>query len=79
MADANEVYALVPDRIGLTVVAVGDLTARLDAGEDLEDAISNAGIDSVNDRDPAALRAHLDRVLALNLTGDARAYWQSAE
>lgn len=79
MADASEGYAIVPDRVGASVVAVGDLTNRLDAGEDLEDAITNAGMDSVNDRDPAALAAHLDRVRALNLTGDSRAYWDSAD
>lgn len=67
----DAVFGIVPDENGWTIVAVGDLTDRLYDGESLEDALTNAGIDSGRgDIDPEVLQ----RVRALNLTGDARAF-----
>jgi hypothetical protein len=70
-ADPSSIYVLIPDRLGVTVVAVGDLIDRLDDEESLEEAITNAGIDQLMG-DPFVL---ITRVRALKETGDAGAYW----
>lgn len=77
MGDINpsEVFVLIPDRYGYSVVAIGDLEARLtddDLDEDLEEAIGNAAIDSCS---AGGVLEKLAKIQALNATGDADAYW----
>lgn len=73
MADSWEVFAIIPDGIGFTIAAVGDVSMRLDDDEELEDALSNAGIDSFTSVEDLPMQ--MERVRQLNLTGDANAFW----
>lgn len=71
--DPTEVFVLVPDATGVSVVAVADLLSRLDEEPDMESAINNSAIDS-----EFMPNRYADLVLAvrnLNATGDADAYW----
>ena len=68
-----DVYAIIPTRLGVTIAAVGDITARLDNGETLEEAATNAGIDSC--WNAADIVRQTERVRCLNLTGDSKAFW----
>jgi hypothetical protein len=79
-----EVHALIPDHLGLSVVEVHQLIAYLDDGQDLDDAITNAGIDTlmVSPRNTPeqrwnTLESLVERVRALNETGDGAAYWNA--
>ena len=69
-----DVYAIIPTRQGIiTIAAVGDITARLDNGETLKEAATNAGIDSF--WNAADIVRQTERVRCLNLTGDSKAFW----
>jgi hypothetical protein len=71
VADPYSIFVLIPDQFGLAVASVGDLMDRLSGDEPLEEAITNAAIDSFGG-DVWGLVA---RVRALNETGDSDAYW----
>lgn len=70
--------ALVPVGRDLQLVDVRQLVDRLDNGESWDEAVLNAGLDTVETRYPDLLREHLARVEALNSTGDSGTYWASA-
>lgn len=73
MSHEHPVHVVIPDSLGLTVVVADDLLGYLAEGYDLEEAITNAGMDTMYDLDHVA--DHMDRIRRLNATGDARAYW----
>lgn len=69
----HELHVLVPGRdLTLAVCPMGQLAARLDDGESLEDAVTGAAIDHILPHDTEMLA----RVHQLNETGDAAAYWK---
>jgi hypothetical protein len=72
-----EVHVLVPNNDGgVSVVSAVDLITRL-LDESFDEAVLNAGIDSTySDADVIRL---VDKVRALNATGDANAYWSPDE
>lgn len=70
----HPIHAFIPNGLGgLDIVDVAELIHELGEGLRLEDATNAASIDTVSTRadiDSAAARVH-----ALNMTGDAAAYW----
>jgi len=68
------VHALVPDRLGITVVDVDALVGYLEEGQSLEDAIQNAGIDQVGSDE---LERVMGLVRDLNESEDGSAYWSA--
>lgn len=65
-----EFYVVVPDRFGGAVIAVGDLMDALLGDDPIDEALENGSIDMF-----AGTREHLARIQALNLDGNASAYW----
>lgn len=75
MIDPDNVFVMVPDEWGgLAVCSVADLAKGLLEEDDFSEVLSNAGMDMV-DRDPDKIFAKIDKVRALNETGDTDAYW----
>lgn len=82
--DDRSPNAIIPDRLGLTVVDVAALLSYLTEGQNLEDAIQNAGFDTIMvsprataEQWRAVVEDAFDRVCKLNETGDAAAYWDT--
>ena len=73
--DPEAVFVLVPDKRGVTVASLGQLIGRVDETVTLDELVTDAGMDSIGTGEDAA--ALVERVRALNETGDSRAYWNS--
>lgn len=70
-----DVTVLVPDRVGLlNACDLDQLVMHLSEGESLEDAVTNSAFEMASNAE-AALKL-IDRVKALNETGDSDAFWE---
>jgi hypothetical protein len=68
------VHVLIPDRRELVVCDLGQFLESLTDGEPLDVAMEAGAIDTIRTDDPNLL-AKIEKVRALNETGDANAYW----
>jgi len=73
--DLVNVHVFVPGPYGLVVCDLADLVGRCcdDDYEDLDAVLEDAGFDM--EYPYSDLRTLIDKVRALNLTGDINAYW----
>lgn len=72
MSDLSDVYVIVPDLLGLTVCALDQLVTNIEEGQTLEDAVTNAGIDTVS---ISNVRMIAEKTCELNVTGNADKFW----
>lgn len=77
MPDPSEVLVLIPDLMGVTICPLGLLIDQLDQGASLEEATTNAGIDSV--WGPELRGPLFERVRRFNRDGDVAALWAPSE
>lgn len=73
---SSEIVVLVPDGLSLAVCGAADLLARLDDGETPADAVTNSAIDWIPLGTREQMVGAFEAVAALNVTGDAGAYWE---
>lgn len=72
-----DVTVYIPGPYGLEIVDVELLMSNLDEGQDLDEAISNAAFDSIdNPADSEAMTESFRKVRLLNQNHDAGAYWE---